>query len=123
MSSDDATIRSLIAEFVCAFNDGDVDRMMRVHPARYVDVNLPRPEQTQAERTDYYRRIVARRDLRVEVRVDEIIVDGAHANVRGSIRLSRVDVSTVRELRYMELWERLPDGWKSIWGIDGDVHE
>jgi ketosteroid isomerase-like protein len=121
MTTDDAAIRALTAEFVSAFNDADVDRMMRLYADRYVDVNLPRPEQTHRERAEYYRKTVARRDLRIEVVVDEIIVDGAHAIVRGSIRLFRG--ATVRDLRCMELWQKQATGWKAIWGIDADVHE
>jgi len=119
-------IRALTREFVDGFNSADVDRMMRPYATLYVDVNLPRPLQTLAERAAYYRNIVARRDRRIEVTPEEIVVDGAHAVVRGSILLFKIDGSGVsrldRELRYMELWEN-HDGWKSIWGIDAEIHE
>ena len=121
MTHDAATIRALTAEFVSAFNGGDVDRMMQFYGDRYVDVNLPQPVQTHHERAEYYRRIVGQRELRIEVVADEIIVDGAHAIVRGSIRLFRGE--TVRDLRCMELWEKQSSGWKAIWGIDADVHD
>ena len=123
MMSDDAVIRALTREFVSAFNDADVDRMMRLYADRYVDVNLPQPVQTHSERADYYRSIVEKRDLQIEVIPDEIIVDSGHAIVRGTIHLFKADRSIARELRYVEVWERRTAGWKSVWGIDAPVHE
>ena len=123
MMSDDSVIRELTRELVSAFNDADVDRMMALHAGRYVDVNLPQPVQTHSERAEYYRSVVSKRDLRIEVVPDEIIVDGGHAIVRGTIHLFKVDGSPARELRYVELWEKQSAGWKSIWGIDAAVHD
>ena len=118
-------IRRLTVDFVAAFNAGDVARMMRPYAGRYIDVNLPRPEQTFAQRAEYYGSIVARGDTRIEVSPEEIVVDDRHATVRGTILLFKLENEDVRgpahELRYMELWEKQPDGWKAIWGIDAEV--
>ncbi|MGZ4808509.1 MAG: YybH family protein [Thermoanaerobaculia bacterium] len=125
MNAADDEIRKLTADFVAAFNAGDVERMMRPYASRYVDVNLPLPEQTYEQRAEYYRSIVARDDMRIEVSPDEIIANDRHATVRGTILLFKLDGEHVpgpaHELRYMELWEKQPDGWKAIWGIDAEV--
>jgi ketosteroid isomerase-like protein len=124
---DDAqAIRTLTREFVAGFNSGDVDRIMRFYADRYVDVNLKNQVQTHEERAAYYKRIIDRRDTQVEVTPEEIIVDGDHAVARGTLLVFKLDGQGRRgepkELRYIEVWEKQPVGWKSIWGIDSEVY-
>ncbi len=121
-------IRTMAREFVLGFNSGDVERIMRFYADRYVDVNLRRPVQTKAERTEYYRRLIERKDTRVDVHPDEIIIEGEFAFVRGTIELWRTPAQggspERRELRYMEISQRQADGsWKAMWGMDGPVQE
>jgi ketosteroid isomerase-like protein len=120
-----AELRQRTAEFVEGFNSGNVDLMMRFYADPYVDVNMRSPVQTWAERREYYRRIVERRDTHIAVTPEEVIVSGDHAIIRGTILLTPIagDASpTPRELRYMELARRFPDGWKTIWGMDAAIH-
>jgi ketosteroid isomerase-like protein len=124
-SADIERIRALTREFVLGFNSGDLDRLMAFYADDYVDVNLPQPRQTKAERREYYRQIVDPARLRVEVTPDEIVVAGEYAFARGTIRLERKgsgEEAQRRELRYMEVLRRFPDGWKSIWGIDAETY-
>jgi ketosteroid isomerase-like protein len=125
-SDADATeILRLTREFVAGFNSGDLDRTMRFYADRYVDVNLRQPVQTKAERREYYRKIVEPRDVTLEVVPEEIIVSGSHAFVRGTIVLRRKVQGAPeppRELRYIEVWQKFPDGWKSIWGMDAELY-
>jgi ketosteroid isomerase-like protein len=65
--SDVAELLALAQEFVEGFNSGDVDRIMRFYADHYVDVNLEQPVQTKAERAEYYRKIIARGDTKVDV--------------------------------------------------------
>jgi ketosteroid isomerase-like protein len=124
--SDVAQLRALAREFVEGFNSGDVDRIMRFYADRYVDVNMEQPIQTKAERAEYYRKIIARGDTKVDVRPDEIIVAGEYAFVRGTILLFPVAEGERKpeptRLRYVEVARKYPDGWKAIWGIDAPVH-
>lgn len=120
-----AEIRRLTREFVAGFNTGDLDRMMRFYADDYVDVNLRHPRQTKAERREYYRRLLERGEFRVEVNPDEIVVSGEYGFARGTILLHPSDAggqAQPRELRYVEIWRKFPDGWKAIWGIDADIH-
>jgi ketosteroid isomerase-like protein len=119
-------IRRLTREFVEGFNSGDVDRIMRFYADTYTDVNLRQPVQSTKERAEYYRKIIARGDTKVDVVPDEIIVAGQYAFVRGTILLDRTDKESNSarriELRYMEVWQRFPDGWKALWGMDAEVY-
>ena len=122
----EAEIRHLTREFVEGFNSGDVERIMRFYADTYVDVNLRQPVQSKQERAEYYRKIVARGDTKVDVVPDEILVAGDHAFARGTILLDRTPKeggqSKRTELRYMEVWRKFPDGWKSIWGMDAEIY-
>ena len=126
MEADVEEIRTMTREFVEGFNSGDVDRCMRFYADTYVDVNLRQPVQTKAERREYYRKIIERRDTKVEVIPEEIIVHGEYAFVRGTILETRTPAGGAPpqrlELRYMEVDRKFPDGWKAIWGMDADLY-
>lgn len=123
---DEAAIRQATQEFVDGFNSGDVERIMHFYADTYTDVNLRQPVQSKEERAEYYRKIVARGDTKVDVVPDEIVVAGEYAFVRGTILLDRAgkDGEQPRhiELRYMEIWRKFPGGWKAIWGIDAESY-
>jgi ketosteroid isomerase-like protein len=124
-AADTAELRHRTREFVEGFNSGDVDLVMRFYDDRYVDVNMSNPMQTWAERREYYRRIIERRDTRVAVTPEEIVVSGDYAVLRGTILLTPAGSDTTRgqrTLRYMELARRSSAGWKVIWGIDAAVY-
>jgi ketosteroid isomerase-like protein len=126
MQSDVDQIRTLTNEFVAGFNSGDVERIMKFYADTFVDVNLTPPVQTKAERAEYYRKLVAPGQLKVDVTPDEIIVTGDHAFARGTILIRdtrKPAEEQARELRYIEVWRKFPDGWKSIWGIDASLHD
>jgi len=114
-------------EFAAGFNTGDVDRIMRFYGDTYVDVNLRNPVQSWAERRAYYKKVIADGGLKVNVRPDEIQVQGDFAFVRGTIELVRVAAagdSARAELRYLEIVRRQPDGsWRVMWGMDGPIQE
>jgi ketosteroid isomerase-like protein len=123
--ADVAAIRQRTKEFVDGFNAGDLDRIMRFYGERYVDVNQRQSVQTKAERREYYRRIVEKRDTTVQVIPDEVVVSHDHAFVRGTIVLTKTvpgEAPKGTELCYMEVWQRFPDGWKSIWGMDAAIY-
>jgi nucleoside triphosphatase len=123
-AADEAEIRRRTRQFEEGFNRGNLDLMMQFYADAYIDVNLPRPEQTRAQRREYYRRLVERGDTRIRVTPVEIVVSGEYAFIRGTILLSRAGEggAVERELRYVEVARLFPDGWKAIWGIDADVH-
>ena len=92
MTDDAAVIRALTAEFVSAFNEGDVDRMMRLYSGRYVDINLPKPEQTHRERAEYYRHIVTRRG-RLHQPISRIREIAIHCTSKENVAAQRNDRS------------------------------
>lgn len=121
-----AQIQALTKGFVAGFNSGDINRMMKFYADRYVDVNLRHAVQSKAERTAYYQKILDRKDTKVEVYPEEIIVAGNHAFARGTLLVFRTPqgggAAQRKELRYIEIWEKHADGWKSIWGMDAELY-
>jgi ketosteroid isomerase-like protein len=127
-TKDIADLRQMAVEFTEGFNSGDVDRLMRFYAERYVDVNLRDQVQTHEQRQAYYLHVMKTRGIRVDVRPDEIIVEGDLAFIRGTIFVSQSDASTGKsnptELRYLEIARKDSDGaWKAWWGMDGAVQE
>lgn len=126
-SQDIAALHRMAREFTEGFNSGDVDRLMRFYAERYVDVNLRNPLQTREQRRAYYLHVIKTRNIRVDVRPDEIVVEGDIAFIRGTILISRADAASEpnsTELRYLEIARKNSDGtWKVWWGMDGPVQE
>jgi len=129
MNRDEEFFRNMASEFEAGFNGRNVDRIMRFYGREYVDVNLRNPVQTKAERREYYQRVIERPGFReLKVRTDDTLIRGDHAFLRGTILLTETVPDTKetiqRELRYLEIAERQPDGsWLVIWGMDGPVQE
>jgi ketosteroid isomerase-like protein len=124
-ASDEALIRAATRGFVEAWNAGNLDRLLLFYADDYVDVNLPEPRQSKAERRAYLSRILERRDTTLDVSPDEVVVSGEHAFVRGTILLRRTrpdGASSTKRLRYVDVLRRFPQGWKAIWGIDAEVY-
>lgn len=120
--TDDAEdIRRITREVTDGFNSGDVERMMRHYAESYIDVNQPEPRQSWAERRDYYARIIGDGRTSIEVTPRQIEVSGERAFVWGDLAVlipGEDGATNRRELRYLEIWRRTPDGWKAIWGMD-----
>jgi ketosteroid isomerase-like protein len=125
-SQDIAAFNRMAREFTEGFNSGDVDRLMRFYADRYVDVKLRSPVQTHEQRKAYYLHVMKTRNIRVDVRPDEIVVEGDFAFIRGAILISRADATEPdpTELRYLEIARKDSDGaWKAWWGMDGPLQE
>jgi ketosteroid isomerase-like protein len=124
---DVAKLRHIASEFAEGFNTGDVERIMRFYGDSYVDINLRNPVQSRQERREYYAQVIRKGGFKVQVRPDEILIRGEFAFVRGTIELtpgSAPGDSARKELRYLEIAQRQPDGsWQVMWGMDGPVQE
>src|ERR1700732_1658562 len=127
MNEDERFLRDMAREFEEGFNSGDVNRIMRFYGQTYVDVNLRSPVQTKLERREYYSRVMKRGGIQLMVKPEDILIRGDLAFIRGTILLSQTTAGTnetkLNELRYLEIAERVCDGWQVIWGIDGPVQE
>jgi len=124
-ADDIAKLQLMAREFEEGFNTGDVDRIMRFYGQTYVDINLRNPVQTWQERREYYAGVMKDGGFRVRVQPDEILIRGDFAFVRGSLYVVGASGdSNSRELRYLEIACRQPDGsWQVMWGMDGAVQE
>lgn len=127
-NGDEDFLRGIAHEFEEGINGRDLDRIMRFYGDTYVDVNLRRPVQTHAERREYYASVMKRPGFRLQVRTDDVRIEGDLAFIRGTILVTQAASPTgedvISELRYLEIAKRSQDGgWKVIWGIDGPVQE
>jgi ketosteroid isomerase-like protein len=125
--SDHTKLLAIAREFTEAFNHADVDRLMQHYGETYVDVNLRNPVQSHAQRRQYYEQVM-KRDLRVAVHTDEIMVEGRIAFMRGRIELRDPQAADEKggstELRYIEVARKAANGsWEVVWGMDGPVQE
>jgi len=123
VADDIVQLESIAHIFTEAFNAGDVDSIMRFYADTYVDVNLRRPLQTKAERRKYYADVIRERGIQIDVRTQEVMVEGSLALIRGTIDVTAPDRSRT-ELRYLEVARKSADGtWMMIWGMDGPIQE
>jgi ketosteroid isomerase-like protein len=123
MTEDERYLRNVAHEFEEGFRTRDLDRIMRFYGDTYVDVNLRHPVQTRAERREYYAKVMTRPGLRLSVQVDDVLVRGDLAFVRGTILLTQ-DAAPRTELRFLEIYQRKTGGgWQVVWGMDGPVQE
>jgi ketosteroid isomerase-like protein len=124
---DIAKLRHMASEFAEGFNTGEVERIMRFYGDSYVDINLRNPVQSWQERREYYAQVIRRGGFQVQVKPEEILIRGDFAFIRGTIELtpgSPLGESARKELRYLEIAQRLQDGsWQVMWGMDGPVQE
>lgn len=123
---DRAFLAQIARDFADGFNSNDVDRLMQYYGDKYVDVNLRAPEQSRAERREYYLSVMQGGNVRIQVQPDAIQIRGDIALVRGTIILERSSDDGVArsELRYLEVAERTAEGgWRVVWGMDGPVQE
>jgi ketosteroid isomerase-like protein len=123
-SDDVAKLRHMASEFTEGFNTGDVDRIMRFYGNTYVDINLRNPVQSWQERRQYYAQVIRDGGFRIQVHPDEILIRGDLAFVRGTIDITSAAAPASRQLRYLEIASRQPDGsWQVLWGMDGPIQE
>jgi len=118
-----AEIRMLTTKFEIGFNSKDLGKMMELYADKYFDVNMKDQMQTREERASYYEKILNANKYKLKVNPDEIIVSGDHAFSRGEIELKDNQNGEIRYLRYIEVWRKENQKWKSIWGIDAPIHE
>lgn len=109
-------------EFMEGFKGGDVDRIMSFYADQSVDVNMAHPAQSRAERREYYRKIMDRRDTEVAVTPEEIIVNREHAFVWGILLKRRDGTAPPKELCYIEIARKFPDGWRAIGRMDAEMY-
>jgi ketosteroid isomerase-like protein len=130
MNPDQKKIRRAIDKFVTAYNAADVDRLVTVYAADFIDMSEAEPTLRGAEaRQDTVVRLrdtFAKFTGQLTVEVDEIETMGDWAFDRGTIRIelrSRTGGPPVLvERRFLEIWRRETDGvWRVTRAMDNSA--
>lgn len=127
MSNDQRKIDEAIHEFIHAYNAGDVERLLRVYAADFVDMSEGEPtlqgEQAHRDTAARLRDTFAKFNGNLTVHMDESKVLGDWAFDRGTLRVELRPKgrgeAVVVERRFVEIWRRETDGqWKVAWAMD-----
>jgi uncharacterized protein (TIGR02246 family) len=119
---DQQAIRSVLDQFVAAWNTGDASAFAQLYTDPHVDVNHTPAVESLAETVAALRKRFELLTTRLAVSSDEIIVFGDWAVQRGEITLMHADGT--ERLRYIEVLRRESDRqWRVHWGIDSPVRD
>lgn len=123
-------IHEVVDEFVEAYNDGDVDGLMRAFAADFVDMSDGEPtlrgEQAHAETVSRLRDTFAKFTGRLTVQVEETETAGDWAYDWGTLRVELTPKGAgdpvVVERRFLEIWRRERDGhWRVLRSMDNSA--
>ena len=113
--SDQKEIESAIAEFVKAYNAGDIVKVLEYYTDDLIKIRQGAPPETKSETAPRVAAVFAKFRSRVDVVNDEIRTSGDMAYTRGSFRVTLTPKaggeSQVIERRYLEIWRKEQGRW------------
>lgn len=122
----EAKIRSSLAEWVQAFNSGDLKTAATIWAPDLVGWAPEGADDTYTREQEFAARVSGQSlSTTYALKIDEVIVSGDLAVVRDRwTETSRTDPAKARIFRSFEVWRRQPDGsWKIARWIDGPIRE
>jgi uncharacterized protein (TIGR02246 family) len=113
--NDQKAIDAAIAEFVSAYNAGNLEAVMDYYAPDLIKLRQGSPPETKAETAQRIKTVFDRYNSRVDVVTDEIHVSGKTAYTRGSFRVTLTpkmggEPQTV-DRRYLEIWRKENGRW------------
>ena len=130
MMTSDAELQGVIEEFIHAYNAGDVDSLLKVFSADYVDMSDGEPtlegERACLDTAARLRDTFAKFKGNLAVQVDESEVFDNWAFDRGTLRVELQPKGTgdpvIVERRFLEIWRREMDGkWRVARAMDNST--
>lgn len=124
--SNEAAIRAVLNRFVRAYNGNDRAGMRALFGPNFVDISAGEPTRfgEAAVELTLKRAALAHSNFTPTLKInsDEIQLCGDWACHRGDLVVSLAPkdggaMSYIKQ-RFLEIWHREPDGWKSIVGMD-----
>lgn len=123
--SDQKAIEAAIAEFVKAYNAGDLNRVLDYYTDDLIKIRQGAPAETKSETAQRVAAVFAKFHSRVDVVTDEIRASGDIAFTRGSFRVTLTPKaggeSQVIERRYLEIWRKEHGRWLVARTMDNTV--
>jgi uncharacterized protein (TIGR02246 family) len=114
--SEEKTIEASISEFVKAYNEGNLERVLAYYTEDLIKVRQGGPAETKAETAKRVAGVFDKFRSRVDVNNDEIRVSGEMAYTRGSFRVTLTPKAggetQVIERRYLEIWRKENGRWR-----------
>ena len=121
---DSQAIRKAIDTFIAAYNRGDVEALLAVYAEDLVKIRFRSEIETKQETAVRLREFFKTYSGRLNVRNDEIMIEGTVAFTRGTFNVVAVPRSGGDELhivrRFVEVWRKGPTGWKVARTMDAE---
>ncbi|HSB09993.1 MAG TPA: DUF4440 domain-containing protein [Blastocatellia bacterium] len=113
--SDQKAIESAIAEFVKAYNAGDIDGVLAYYADDLIKIRNGAAAETKSDTARRVAAVFEKFRSRVDVVNDEVRTSGDIAYTRGSFRVTLTPKtggdSQVIERRYLEIWRKENGRW------------
>jgi ketosteroid isomerase-like protein len=120
--SDQKAIESAIAEFIKAYNAGDIAKVFSYYGDDLIKIRNGAPPETKSETAERVAAVFANFNTRVDVVIDEISVSGEMAFTRGSFRVTLTPKaggdSQIIDRRYLEIWRKEHGRWLVVRTMD-----
>jgi ketosteroid isomerase-like protein len=118
----EAEITTAIAEFVKAYNSGDIQAMLACYGDDLVKLRQGALPETKPEVAQRVAEVFTQYHSRVGVNIDEVVAAGEFAFTRGSFRVTLApkaggETQTI-DRRYLEIWRREHNRWLVVRTMD-----
>ena len=118
----EAEITTAIAEFVKAYNSGDIQAVLACYGDDLVKLRQGAPPETKPEVAQRVAEVFSKFHSRVDVTIDEICAAGEFAFTRGSFRVTLTAKAggepQTMDRRYLELWRKDNGRWLVVRTMD-----
>ena len=126
MSDDEREIRSLIEKFADAYHSGDLQGVLDCYADDLIKLRNGAPAETKPIVAERIAQVFDKYSSRVDATVDEILIDGDLAVVRGNFTViltpkSGGETQTI-ERRYLEVWQQDKGRWLVARTMDNVVN-
>ena len=120
--NDQKAIEVAIAEFVRAYNAGNLEAVMSYYASDLIKLRQGSSRETKAETAQRVKTVFDQYNSRVDVVTDEIHVAGETAYTRGSFRVTLTlkgggEPQTI-DRRYLEIWRKEHGRWLVVRAMD-----
>ena len=126
MSDDESQIRALIDKFAEAYRAGDLQGVLDCYADDLIKLRNGAPAETKEIVAGRIAQVFANFLTTVEARVDEILIDGDLAVVRGDFIVTLApksgDQTQTIDRRYIEVWRKADGRWLVARTMDNVAH-
>ena len=127
-TSDELEIKAALKKFIASYESNDRGGILSLFSPDFVDMSAGEPTRQGTAAKEWLLRKVAQVHAefipRLKINVHKVEVSGDLAYQRGDLVVTLVprtggDTFYIRQ-RFLEVWRRGPNGWKSVAGMDNE---